>query len=134
MSIIPTVTHTIPAAESACSDQEPFALMVLGDDMMPEFIEGAVITVDPGHPLISGVFVVAVVNDEVLFRQYFRQNDQEYVRSLNPILEQKLPATWELKGVVVQSYKKRVTVHYQYPKADKYSRHERVRGKRPNMP
>ena len=131
MNIIPTITTTIPAEESACSDKEPFALMVLGEDMMPEFVEGAVITVDPGHPLLSGTFVVADVDGEITFRQYFRKDDKEYLRGLQPKSEQLLPSEWELKGVVVQSYKKRVTAHYQYPRADEFVKHERVRGKRP---
>ena len=32
---------------SGCAASEPFALRVLGDSMLPEFAEGAIIIIDP---------------------------------------------------------------------------------------
>ncbi len=36
-------------AQGGCSTLEPYALRVLGDSMEPEFPEGCVVIVDPGH-------------------------------------------------------------------------------------
>jgi SOS-response transcriptional repressor LexA len=52
-----------------CSASEPFALRVIGDDMLPEFRDGHIIIVDPGGRVVSGCYVVARHQDEMIFRQ-----------------------------------------------------------------
>jgi DNA polymerase V len=47
-----------PALE-ACAAAEPFALMVLGDSMEPEFREGEVILIEPEGLATDGSFVLA---------------------------------------------------------------------------
>lgn len=54
---------------SSCGAAEPFALMVLGDSMAPEFSEGDVIVVEPEGLATDGAFVVAHVNGEYVFRR-----------------------------------------------------------------
>ena len=46
-------------AASACASGEPYALMVLGDSMLPEFEEGEIIVVEPEGVARDGSFVVA---------------------------------------------------------------------------
>ena len=59
---------TIPLVDagspSDCSGAESFALMVLGDSMAPEFVEGEVIVVEPEGLARDGSFVVAQVDGE----------------------------------------------------------------------
>ena len=43
----------------ACSSAEPFALMVLGDSMEPEFVEGEVILIEPEGLATDGSYVLA---------------------------------------------------------------------------
>lgn len=57
------------AALDACSGAEPFALMVLGDSMAPEFIEGDVIVIEPEGLATDGAYVVAQVGGEWIFRK-----------------------------------------------------------------
>ncbi len=44
-----------------CEASEPFALRVIGDDMLPEFEDGNIVIVDPGGLVKSGCYVVAKV-------------------------------------------------------------------------
>jgi SOS-response transcriptional repressor LexA len=59
-------------ADSNCSGNELVALMVLGDSMMPEFIEGEILVIEMGAPAKDGSFVIAEVNEEFIFRQMKR--------------------------------------------------------------
>lgn len=54
---------------SGCSESEPFALQVLGDDMAPEFPDGCIIVGEPNAVVSNGSYVIAKHNDEYLFRQ-----------------------------------------------------------------
>ncbi len=56
-------------ALSACSGAEPFALIVLGDSMAPEFHEGDVIVIEPEGLATDGAYVLAHVDGEWIFRQ-----------------------------------------------------------------
>ena len=38
-----------------CSASEPFALRVIGDDMLPEFKDGHIIIIDPGGRVTFGL-------------------------------------------------------------------------------
>ncbi|MGV6852147.1 MAG: S24 family peptidase [bacterium] len=61
--------------ETGSCGGEPFALRVVGENMLPEFIDGAVIIVDPSAVVSDGSYVVAEVNDEFVFRQiHFVEN------------------------------------------------------------
>lgn len=91
------------AALSACSGAEPFALVVLGDSMAPEFADGDVIVVEPEGLATEGAFVVAQVGGEWTMRQLVRDGAAWSLRPLNPAY----PATAiadlaPVRGVVIQ--------------------------------
>jgi SOS-response transcriptional repressor LexA len=80
---------TIPIQDineaSNCAGSEPYALMVLGDSMLPEFEEGEIIVVEPSGLVREGSYVVAYVNEEYIFRQIVRHAEGWMLRPLNPI-------------------------------------------------
>jgi DNA polymerase V len=88
----------------SCAAGEPFALQVLGDDMEPEFEHGVIIVVDPEGVVENGCYVVAVVNEEYIFRQLVWDEDKRYfLKPLNDAYETvAIPNLQGVKGVVVQ--------------------------------
>jgi DNA polymerase V len=102
----PTPHKTIPIQEineaSNCAGSEPYALMVLGDSMMPEFEEGEIIVVEPSGLVKDGSYVVAYVNDEYIFRQLVQHADGWMLKALNPLYENIPVADVDVaKGVVI---------------------------------
>ncbi len=102
-----TPRRTIPLVADAsladCSGAESFALMVLGDSMAPEFVEGEVIVVEPEGLARDGSFVVAQVNGEWTFRQLAASGAAWTLRALNPAYpETPLPDLRAVRGVVIQ--------------------------------
>jgi SOS-response transcriptional repressor LexA len=87
---------------SNCAGSEPYALMVLGDSMLPEFEEGEIIVVEPSGLVKDGSFVVAYVNDEYIFRQIVKRDDGWMLKPLNPLYEN-IPVTGieVARGVVI---------------------------------
>ncbi|UCE30362.1 MAG: S24 family peptidase [Burkholderiales bacterium] len=57
----------------SCASGESFALMVLGDSMLPEFAEGDIIVIEPQGLATHGSFVLAFWDDEWTFRQLVRR-------------------------------------------------------------
>jgi len=100
-----------PDFRSPCEEKEPFALMVLGDIMEPEFEDGSIIVCDPGHPLFSGAYVVVHYADDYWFRQYLEENGKKYLKPLNPAHPDiELVGPFEVRGVVWQkNYKRKIT-------------------------
>ena len=82
--------RTIPIAAvdadagERCSGGEPYALMVLGDSMAPEFVEGEIIVVEPEGLARDGAFVVAEVAGEPIFRALAKRGDGWQLCPLNP--------------------------------------------------
>ncbi len=70
---------------SACASGEPYALMVLGDSMLPEFVEGEIIVVEPEGLAKDGSYVVAYANDEYIFRQLVQHPEGWMLKPLNPL-------------------------------------------------
>lgn len=70
---------------SACASGEPYALMVLGDSMLPEFEEGEIIVVEPEGLAKDGSFVIAWANDEYIFRQLVKHPEGWMLKPLNPL-------------------------------------------------
>jgi len=70
---------------SACATGEPYALMVLGDSMLPEFQEGWIIVVEPEGVASDGAYVVAEVNNEYVFRQLVQHPEGWMLKPLNPL-------------------------------------------------
>lgn len=90
-------------ATSACSSGEPYALMVLGDSMLPEFSEGEIIVIEPEGIAKDGSYVIAWANEEYIFRQLVKHDDGWMLKPLNPIYPNipvdDLKAT--VKGVII---------------------------------
>jgi len=85
----------------------------MGDDMFPEFEDGAVIIVDPGGMLASGCFIVIEHQGELTFRQYVEHEQRKYlvpVNDLYPTVE--LTEPHEIKGVVIQKHFNRKRTRY----------------------
>ncbi len=103
--------RTIPiaaadAALSACSGAEPFALVVLGDSMAPEFADGDVIVVEPEGLAREGAFVVAEVGGDWTMRQLARDGEAWSLRPLNPAYAATAIADLSsIRGVVIQKSK-----------------------------
>ncbi len=90
----------------ACSSAEPFALMVLGDSMAPEFLEGEVILIEPEGLATDGSFVLAQLNGEWIFRQLARQGTGWRLQALNPAYPAAdIPDLGAVKGVIIQKSK-----------------------------
>jgi SOS-response transcriptional repressor LexA len=101
-----TPRKTIPIQDvneaSNCAGSEPYALMVLGDSMMPEFQEGEIIVIEPSGLVKDGSYVVAYVNDEYIFRQIVKRDDGWMLKPLNPLYENiPIDSLDVAKGVVI---------------------------------
>jgi len=93
----------LAAFSSPCEGNEPYALMVLGDSMLPEFAEGDVIVIYPNNVVKDGSYVVAHHNNEYTFRQYVVVEGRSYLKALNPAYPMEEVAGIEVvKGVIVQ--------------------------------
>ena len=102
---IPIVAQQ-PDAAGACSGAESFALMVLGDSMLPEFEEGDVVIIEPEGLAGDGAFVLAFHNDEWIFRQLVGNHECWLLRPLNPKYPD-LPIAdlAPVRGVIIQKSK-----------------------------
>ena len=69
--------------EGGCSEAEPYALQVLGDSMEPEFENGCIVIIDPAGHVQSGVYVIAVHEDEYIFRQLLIDDQRYFLCPLN---------------------------------------------------
>jgi phage repressor protein C with HTH and peptisase S24 domain len=97
-----------PMAESNCSGNELVALMVLGDSMEPEFIEGEILVIEMGAPATEGAFVIAeVAKEDFIFRQLKRDTQGSWLlHALNPAYPDTAISGLEtLKGVVTHKKK-----------------------------
>ncbi|TRZ97117.1 MAG: S24 family peptidase [Rhodocyclaceae bacterium] len=114
--IIPILPQDADEELDACSSAEPFALMVLGDSMEPEFVEGEVILIEPEGLATDGSYVLAQLAGEWIFRQLIRHGEGWKLQALNSAY----PATdildlGPVKGVIIQKSKpgnRRATKRY----------------------
>lgn len=87
----------------SCSGAEPFALMVLGDSMLPEFAEGEIIIIEPEGLAQDGSFVLAQVNGEYIFRRLREHGESWRLEALNPRYPAlDIPDLSPIKGVIIQ--------------------------------
>ena len=88
--------------ENSCGG-EPFALRVIGDTMAPEFMDGAIIVIDPSGVVKDGSYVLARHNDEYIFRQLIYGEGVYYLKTLaeghDPI---EIPDLVAVEGVIIQ--------------------------------
>ncbi len=102
--IVPIAPADVPA--EGCGNAEPFALVVLGDSMAPEFVEGDVIVVEPEGHATAGSFVVAHVDGEWTMRELARAEGRWQLRPLNPAYPAVTLADLSaVRGVVIQKSK-----------------------------
>jgi SOS-response transcriptional repressor LexA len=91
---------------SACGEAEAFALMVLGDSMEPEFVEGDIVVIEPEGLAQDGSYVLAQTNGEWIFRQLAKVGDCWALRPLNPAYPATAIADLAcIKGVIIQKSK-----------------------------
>jgi DNA polymerase V len=102
----PTKTIPIVSADADagdCAGAESFALLVLGDSMAPEFVEGEVIIVEPDGLASDGSFVVAQVDGEWTMRQLVADAGGWRLRALNrAYADTALADLSQVRGVVIQ--------------------------------
>ncbi len=90
-------------AQDGCGALEPYAWRVLGDSMEPEFPDGCVIVVDPGHAPRDGSYVVVEYAGDVFFRQLVIDGERRFLKPLNPKYGAfELVPPYTLRGGVVQ--------------------------------
>jgi len=91
------------AAPEACASAEPYALMVLGDSMLPEFAEGEIVVVEPEGLARDGSYVVADHDGEPILRQLVSRAGSWWLRPLNPRYpDAALAGLGAVRGVVIQ--------------------------------
>jgi SOS-response transcriptional repressor LexA len=101
--------------QSTCStNSEPYALQNIGDMMSPEFSENCIIIVDPGMPIHNEAYVIIDFNDELYFRQYVIENNNQLMRCLNSSYDDiQLNNDFEVRGCVTQQkQRKQKSLHY----------------------
>ena len=108
--------------DSNCSGNELVALMVLGDSMLPEFVEGEILVIEMGAPATDGAFVIAeVAKEDFIFRQLKRDAQGGWqLHALNPAYpDTAIPGLEIIKGVVTHKKKpgSRKSVKYYVPQA-----------------
>lgn len=106
-------------AGDSCSGRDPVALMVLGDSMVPEFVEGEILVIEPDHPVSDGSFVIAWLNEEYIFRQLIADGQGGWrLHALNPAYpDASIAGLDAVKGVVTHKKKpgSRKSVKYYTP-------------------
>ena len=102
-------------SSSGCAESEPYALRVLGDSMLPEFEEGAIIVIDPAGAIKDGSYVIAMHDDEYIFRQLRIYDQHYYLQPLNDLYDTvEIPDLDQIKGVVSQKSGRRRKDHKRY--------------------
>lgn len=100
---IPIQSQVDDPALDACAAAEPFALMVLGDSMAPEFVEGEIILIEPEGLATDGSFVLAQLEGEWIFRQLVRHGAAWRLQALNPAFPPAdISDLASIKGVIIQ--------------------------------
>ena len=101
------------AEAKSCASGEPYALMVLGDSMLPEFQEGEIIVVEPEGLAKDGSYVIAYLSwveaedERYIFRQLVRHPEGWMLKPLNPLYPN-IPIDdpkQAVKGVVIMKKK-----------------------------
>lgn len=86
-----------------CGGGESFALRVVGHSMAPEFNEGEIIVVEPEGLARDGSFVIALYQDEWIFRQLRRDGEGWCLHALGAAWpDLALADLSAVRGVVIQ--------------------------------
>ncbi len=75
-----------PLTDSNCSSNELVALMVLGDSMAPEFVEGEILVIEMNAHATDGSYVIAeAAKEDFIFRQLKRDDQSGWrLHAINP--------------------------------------------------
>ena len=100
---IPIASAPAPGSD-ACAGGECFALLVLGEDMAPEFVAGDVIVVEPDGLASDGAYVVARPDGEWMLRQLIARGGGGWtLRALDARRDPvHIPDLACVRGVVIQ--------------------------------
>lgn len=113
--VVPADPASDPTLDK-CSGAEAFALMVLGDSMEPEFIEGDIILIEPEGLATDGSYVMAWHAEEWIFRQLVKAGEDWKLQPLNPKYPSAVIADLSaIKGVIIQKSKpgrRKASKHY----------------------
>jgi DNA polymerase V len=119
--VVAATTQEAAMTDSNCSGNEIVALMVLGDSMVPEFIEGEILVIEMGAPAMDGSFVIGTANEEFIFRQLKRDEQGGWrLHALNPAYPDiAISGLNGIKGVVTHKKKpgSRKSVKYYIPQS-----------------
>ena len=102
---IPVAVAEQAARGGSCEEKQTVALMVLGDSMAPEFVEGEILVIEMKAPANDGAYVVAEVPVEgFIFRQLVRDAQGGWrLHALNPAYPDiALSGLEAIKGLVTQ--------------------------------
>ncbi len=89
--------------DSLCGSGEAFALMVLGESMAPEFVEGDIVIIEPEGLARDGSYVLAEVGGELVFRCLHQQGSGWRLLALQPgHPEYELADLACVRGVIIQ--------------------------------
>jgi SOS-response transcriptional repressor LexA len=100
---IPIAAADAEGDSNLCDSAEPFALMVLGDSMAPEFREGDIVIVEPEGLAQDGSYVLAEAGGELIFRRLQRVAPGWRLRALQPgYPEFDLADLASVRGVIIQ--------------------------------
>ena len=123
-STLPGATYAdvpAPAADTLvpdCGGGESFALMVLGHSMVPEFLEGEIIIIEPEGLATHGSYVLAWHHDEWTFRQLLQDGPHWVLHPLNPTFaDTPLAGLSAVRGVIIQKAlpgRRRASKHYRH--------------------
>lgn len=89
---------------SGCEKREPFALLVMGNSMEPEFNDQDVIVIEPDYPAEDDSYIIAWHDGEYIFRQLKIDAEGNYIiHPLNSHFpDQTLSGPGAIKGVISQ--------------------------------
>lgn len=108
---------------SNCDGSEIVALMVLGDSMEPEFVEGEILVIQMGAQPMENMYVIAeVAKEDFIFRQIKRDEKGGWLlHALNPAYPDTAIAGLEsIKGVIThkRNARSRKSVKSYVPQAE----------------
>ena len=121
--VVSAPAQAVAETESNCSGNELVALMVLGDSMQPEFIEGEMLVIEMGRPATDGAFVIAeMAKEDFIFRQLKRDaNGGWLLHALNPAYPDTAISNLSIiKGMVIhkRNARSRKTVKFYVPQGE----------------
>lgn len=96
--------HSVsPEQSGSCDGAESFALMVLGDSMEPEFLDGDIVVIEPDGLIADGAYVLAQSLGEWTLRQLVCSAGRWFLQPLNPVYPTTgLDDLSGVRGVVIQ--------------------------------